>query len=333
MTQAEAVPAPSPATAASLTSPEEAGAFSRFLTVLSRLARNPAGLIGMVIVGTYLILAIFGQRIAPVAFDEQNYSAILQPPSGSNLFGTDNFGRDIFSRVVVGTRSIMVLAFLASGLGVFLGTVIGLVTGWFGGWVDEILMRLMDVFMSFPSVLLALLFLPALEPLMQSALDGMGFGESWLASQLRILSVIITIGIVFMPRVARVVRSVVLDVKTNEFVDAAKVRGESSTYIMTREILPNATGPIVVEASIRVSYAILLAATLGYLGLGLEPPSPDWGLQVAQAQTFILGEPWVLIFPALAIASLVIGVNLLADGIRTVLDVQDSGTDTAGGQG
>ena len=325
MTQAQPdVSMPAPAGAVPR---EEAGALSRLLTVIGRLARNPAGLIGLIIVTTYLVLAVIGQWVAPFTFDEQNYSAILQPPSTEHLFGTDNFGRDIFSRVVVGTRSIFVLAFLSSGLGVFLGTVVGLVTGWFGGWIDEILMRLMDVFMSFPSVLLALLFLPALEPLMQSGLDQIGLGDSWLATQLRIISVIVTIGIVFMPRVARVVRSVVLGVKTNEFIDAARVRGESAHYIMTREILPNASGPIVVEASIRVSYAILLAATLGYLGLGLEPPSPDWGLQVAQAQTYILGEPWMLIFPSLAIASLVIGVNLLADGIRSVLDVDDGGPD------
>lgn len=305
----------------------EAGRLSRLLTIIGRLARNPTGLIGMIILGTYLVLAIFGERIAPFDFAEQNYSATLQSPGGDYWFGTDNFGRDVFSRVIVGTRPILILAFCASGLGVLLGTIVGLVTGYFGGWVDEVLMRLMDVFMSFPSVLLALLFLPALEPLMQSGLDGIGFGDGWLSNQLRIIAIIITIGIVFMPRVARVVRSVVLDVKTNEFIDAARVRGESAFYIMTREILPNATGPIVVEISIRVSYAILLAATLGYLGLGLEPPSPDWGLQVAQAQSRILGEPWMLVFPAIAIASLVVGVNLLADGLRTALDVQDSGAD------
>lgn len=306
----------------------------RLSATLNGLRRSPTGLIGLAIVGFYVILAVFGPILAPFEFDQrvsEGFDVLRLPPSGEYWFGTDTFGRDVFSRVVIGSRSIIVLAFAASGLGVFFGTVVGLVSGWYGRWVDEVLMRIMDVFMSFPAVLLALLLIPALEPQMERGFELIGLGDTWFTDQIRIMALIFGISIVFMPRVARVVRSTVLEVKTNEFIDAARARGESSRYIMTQEILPNATGPIVVEASIRISYAILLSATLGYLGLGLEPPSPDWGLQVAQAQERIQSEPWMLLFPAAAIASLVVGVNLLSDGLREVLDVEDSGpiTDTS----
>lgn len=270
---------------------------------LVRLCQSPAGLIGLLIIGTYVIFAIFGESIAPYSYTEQNYSHTLQAPSAEYWFGTDQFGRDIFSRVLVGSRNILLLAIFATGLGLILGISVGLSAGYYGGMIDEVLMRLMDIMLSFPSLLLALLIL------------------STLGSNL--INVIIGIGIVFMPRVARVVRSVVLSIKTKEFVDAAKVRGESAFYIMTQEILPNATAPIIVESSIRVSYAILLGASLGFLGLGVQPPAPDWGLQVSEGRQFILTAPWVVLFPSLAIASLVVGVNLLGDGIRQVIETAD----------
>jgi peptide/nickel transport system permease protein len=217
------------------------------------------------------------------------------------LFGTDQFGRDIFSRIIVGSRNILVLAASATALGLLLGITVGLIAGYYGGLLDEGLMRLTDVMMSFPSLLLALLILSTL-------------GSS-------LINVIIGIAIVFTPRVARVVRSVVLGIRTQEFVDAARVRGESDLYIMAREILPNASSPIIVEGSIRISYAILLAAALGFLGLGIQPPAPDWGLQVSEGRNFILSAPWVVAFPALAIASLVVGANLLADGLGRMMRI------------
>jgi peptide/nickel transport system permease protein len=199
----------------------------------------------------------------------------------------------------VGSRNILVLAAVSTSLGLALGVAVGLVAGYYGGMLDEGLMRLMDVMMSFPSLLLALLILSTLGP--------------------ALINIIIGIAIVFMPRVARVIRSVVLDIKTKEFVDAARVRGETGIYIMLREILPNALGPIIVEGSIRTSYAILLGAALGFLGLGVQPPAPDWGLQISEGRNFILAAPWVVLFPSLAIASLVVGVNLLADGLGRIL--------------
>lgn len=266
---------------------------------LQGLRRFPTALVGLIIVGAYVFMAFFGPLLAPYPYTEFHLSDTLHPPSTTYLFGTDQFGRDIFSRVIVGSRNILVLAITATALGLILGITVGLAAGYYGGLLDEICMRLMDVMMSFPSLLLALLIL------------------STLGSAL--INVILGIAVVFMPRVARVVRSVVLDIKTKEFVDAARVRGESGFYIMVREILPNATGPVIVEGSIRISYAILLGAALGFLGLGVQPPAPDWGLQVSEGRKFILAAPWVVVFPSLAIASLVVGVNLLADGLGHIM--------------
>ncbi len=267
---------------------------------LRRLCRHPAGLAGLLIVGLYVVLALAGKLLAPYSYTAQDLMTTLHPPSAEHWFGTDQFGRDVFSRVIVGSRDILVLAFSATALGLFLGVTVGLVAGYFRGWIDDWLMRAMDILLAFPTLLLALLILSTLGP--------------------SLINVIIGIGIVAMPPIARVVRSVVLAVRELEFVDAARLRGETNLYIMAREILPNVRGPIIVEASLNVSYAILIGSALSFLGMGVQPPAPDWGLQVSEGRTFILTAPWVMIFPSLAIASLVIGVNLLADGLSTALD-------------
>ena len=259
---------------------------------------HPSALIGLVIVGAYCCIAFIGPLVAPYPYTEFHLGETLDPPSSQYLFGTDQFGRDIFSRVLVGTRSILIMAFAGTGLSLILGVTVGLTAGYSGGFLDEAAMRSMDLMMSFPALLLALLIISTL---------GSGLAN-----------VIIVIGIVYMPAIARVVRSAVLDLRTREFVDAARARGESNSYTMLQEILPNASGPIVVEGSIRMSSAIMLGAALGFLGLGVQPPSPDWGLQINEGRGFILVAPWVVIFPSLAIASLVIGVNLLADGLTEV---------------
>ena len=263
------------------------------------LLRSSTGTVGLILVGIYILLAIFGPLLAPYPYTDFHLENTLEPPSAQYIFGTDQFGRDIFSRVIFGTRNIFVLSISATALGMLLGIATGLIAGYYGGLLDEIVMRLMDVMMSFPSLLLALLILTTLGPAMSN--------------------IVIGIAIVFMPRVARLVRSVVLGIKTKEFVDAARVQGESAFHIMVFEILPNALRPITVEASIRTSYAILLGAALGYLGLGSQPPSPDWGLQVSEGRNFILSAPWVVIFPSLAIASLVVGINLLTDGMARAM--------------
>ena len=264
----------------------------------ARLRRNPTAFIGLVIVVAYLLLALFGVWIAPYAYTEQHLNDALQPPSMRYWLGTDQFGRDILSRVIVGSRSIMTLALASTTLALTLGAFIGVVAAYFGGWIDEILMRVTDVLLAFPALLLALLILSTLGSAM--------------------IYLILCIGVVFAPAIARVVRSVVLELRTREFVEAARMIGSSHSRIMRREILPNLLSTLLVEAAIFFGYAILVASGLGFLGMGVQPPSPDWGLQVNDGRNFLLTAPWVVLFPSVAISSLVIGVNLLADGLGVV---------------
>ena len=263
----------------------------------ARLVRNPTMLIGLLIVLTYLILALLGEWLAPYPYTEQHLADALQPPSLHYPLGTDQFGRDIFSRVIVGSRSMMVLATAATLFALTLGALTGILAAYYGGLVDEILMRITDVLLSFPALLLALLILSSLG----SAL----------------IYLIGCIGIVFAPGIARVLRSVVLELKSREFVEAARMIGATDSRIMVREILPNLFNILLVEAAIYFGYAILVGSGLGFLGLGVQPPSPDWGLQVNDGRNFLLTAPWVVIYPALAISSLVIGVNLCADGLTS----------------
>ncbi|HSF01371.1 MAG TPA: ABC transporter permease, partial [Solirubrobacterales bacterium] len=219
-------------------------------------------------------------------------------------FGTDRYGRDVFSRVLVGSRTTVSMALAGTLAGLAGGLLIGLVSGYTGGRLDELLMRAMDVVMSFPSLLLALLVVAML-------------GASTV-------NAVVSIGVVFTPRVARVVRSAALGVRTAEFVEAAQVRGERAGYIVFREILPNLWPPIIVEGSIRMSYAVLLSVSLSYLGLGAQPPTPDWGLMVSKERAFLVLAPWVVLFPAGAIVALIMGVNLLGDGLRDTLMARKS---------
>ena len=253
-------------------------------------------IVGAAIVGMFLLLAVIGPYITPYPFDQFHFGTRLAPPSAEFWWGTDRYGRDIFSRVIHGTSLTVFMAGSGTLIGVFFGLLIGLFSGYVGGWIDEILMRLTDIVMSFPGLLLAMLVVAAL-----------GSNE---------INAVISIGIVFIPKVARVVRSATLGLRHVQFVEAAEVRGESSGYIIFREILPNVWPPIIVETCIRLSYAVLLVVALSYLGLGAQPPAPDWGLMIAKERAFMVTAPWVVFAPAGAIVSLIIGVNLLGDGTR-----------------
>jgi peptide/nickel transport system permease protein len=265
-----------------------------------RLLATPSATIGGAILVVYLVLAVFGQALAPYPPLEFHYQDTLRPPSSTYLLGTDQFGRDILSRILAGTRSIMLIAFGATALGVVGGTLVGLTAGYHGGRSDETIMRIADGLMSFPSLLLALLILTTL-------------GSS-------LVNIIIGVSITFVPRVARIIRSVALDIRTQPFVQAAQARGERAPYIITREMLPNAMPAIIVESSIRVGYAILIGASLGFLGLGVQPPTPDWGLMIFEGRSMIQSAPWMVLGPAVAISTLVIAANLFADGLSRVLD-------------
>jgi peptide/nickel transport system permease protein len=272
---------------------------SRLAVSWRRLRRYPATLIGIAIVGFFLFLAVFGSAIAPYPYTQQKLTDRLKPPSSEHVFGTDQFGRDVFSRVLSGARDVFVVAGTGTLIAVLLGLTLGLFAGYFGSFLEEITMRLVDVLLAIPPLLLALLILGTLGPSR--------------------VNVIIVVGVLYIPMVARVVRSVVLDLKTRQFVEAAKMRGESSAYIMFKEVLPSVYPPLAVESSMRFAYAIFLVASLGFLGLGVQPPSPDWGLMVGEARNYFTQAPWVLLFPAGAIALLVVGIGFLSDGLRRML--------------
>jgi peptide/nickel transport system permease protein len=266
--------------------------------IIARVVANPAGFTALAVLGFWLaifLVQFFWTPHDPFAF---HFRDRLQAPSATYLFGTDKFGRDVFSRVMVGSRDVIQIAFSGTLLAILLGLTIGLTAGFFGRLYDEAVMRLMDIIMSFPSLLLALLVVGVLGP---------GY-----------VNVVLVIGIVFMPRVARVVRSIVMDISRKEFIDLAIVRGDGMVQIIAVEILPNVLGPLVVEAGVRFAYAMFLSASLGFLGLGVQPPSADWGLMVNEGRELIEVAPWVVFFPAAAIASLVVSVNVLSDVLRRV---------------
>ena len=263
---------------------------------LRLLLRSKTFIAGAVIVGIFVIFAIFGETLAPDDPFATDPLDDLAAPSGEHLFGTDRVGRDVLSRVIVGARDILIVAPAATLLGTVLGTALGLVTGYFRGPVDDSLSRFIDAFLALPTVIIGILAIVAL-------------GTSKL-------TVIAVIGLVFAPIIARTVRAAVLQEREMEYVAAAQLRNERAPYILFAEILPNVMGPVMVEFTVRLGYAIFTVATLSFLGFGIQPPAPDWGLQVFEHYGLISGGYWwPVLFPALAIAILVIGVNLLADGI------------------
>lgn len=268
------------------------------LIFFKALLAKPASALGLTIFVLFLLLSVFGPFIAPYGVNEQIAADAAQPPSSKHWFGTDNLGRDVFSRVVLGAREILSLAGFGTLIAIIFGTTIGLASGYFGGWFDEILMRIFDGLLAMPLLLLALLLLGTLGPSKNS--------------------VLLVIIIVYTPIVSRVVRSVVLSVRQRGFIEAARLRGENVFYILFREILPSVLPALAVEAALRFSYAIFLVASLGFLGVGVQPPSPDWGLMVREARNNVNQIPWAMYYPAAAIALVVIGVNLLADGIKRV---------------
>jgi peptide/nickel transport system permease protein len=265
------------------------------------LRRSKTFIAGSLILGFWVICAIFGDLIAPddpFATDPLND---LAAPSGDHWFGTDRLGRDVLSRVIVGAQDILVVAPLATLLATALGTVLGLVTGYFRGAVDDVLSRIIDAFLALPVVILGLVAIVALGPSNST--------------------VIIVIGLAFAPVIARTVRAAVLTEREYEYVAAARLRNENTAYILFAEILPNVSGPIMVEFTVRLGYAIFTIATLSFLGLGIQPPAPDWGVQIFEQYGLISGGYWwPVLFPALAIASLVIAVNLMADGITQAFE-------------
>ena len=267
-------------------------------------------MVGLVIVLFWVFVALFAPLLTPYTPFDQDWKAPNQGPSAEHILGTDELGRDLWTRLIYGARVVLVVlpvtenfslpggtAIWGVVVALIIGATLGLISGYRGGWIDELVMRLLDAMMAIPVILLYLIIVAAI-------------GAS-------AVNVVIAISIVGVPGIARLVRSLTLDIKTREYIRAAETRGESPWFIMFVEILPNTRGPIIIDAMLRIGYAIFAMGTLGFLGLGMPPPSPDWGSMVAKGRAFILtGSPWAALWPSLAIASLVVGLNLLADGIR-----------------
>jgi peptide/nickel transport system permease protein len=267
------------------------------------LLSNPKTATGLAILTPIVVISIFAPYITPFDPLETHLLNRFAGPGGKYLLGTDQMGRDLLSRVIVGGQTTLFLGVAASALSLSLGVPIGIVAGYKRERIDELLMRAMDVIMSIPTLLLGILILTVLPP--------------------NIWNVIFAVGIVYAPRVARVVRSATLSEVNNDYVNLARVRGESDVYIMFREILPNVMTPILVEGSMRVGYAILVGSSLSFLGLGTQPPAADWGYMVASARSYMFQTPWFLLWPSVALILTIFGINLLGDGLRDVLDVKN----------
>jgi peptide/nickel transport system permease protein len=264
------------------------------------LLRRPEFVIGNVIILFWIVCAVGGQAVAPKDAFTGDPFATHAPPGAGHLLGTDRLGRDVLSRVIIGARDVLLVAPISAVIGVGVGTLLGLVMGYFRGPTDDILSRIVEAFLSLPVAVVGLLALVVLGP-----------------SKLTVIAVV---GLLFAPIVARTVRAAVMAERELDYVQAARLQGESPTYIMLREILPNVTGPIVVELTVRIGYAIFTIATLSFLGVGIQPPSPDWGLMISEEYSQIInGYWWPVVYPSLAIASLVVAVNLVADSLQGVL--------------
>jgi len=268
---------------------------------LGALLRSGTFDFGALILLFWVTCALFGHWLVPLDPYASDPLNSLAPPSPEHWFGTDQLGRDVFARVIVGSRDILTIAPLATLIGTAAGTAIGLIVGYFGGWVDALIGRITDALLALPLVIVALL-----------ALAAVGASDA---------TVILVIGLTFAPITARTVRAAVLGERHLDYVLAAQLRGENAFYIMFAEILPNVLPPIVVEATVRLGYAIFAVATLSFLGFGIQPPSADWGLALSESYTLMAGGAWwTVVFDAAAIASLVVAVNLVADAVQGVLD-------------
>jgi peptide/nickel transport system permease protein len=267
----------------------------RFRETLSLITSSRVAMVGLALVLFWIGVAIFSlfTTMDPYA---QDVEAVNSGPSAKHLLGTDDLGRDLLSRVVHGSRTVLILAPISVLIALLVGSTLGLAAAYFGGIVDETVMRLLDAMMAFPTILLYLIIIAALGP--------------------SFLNIVVAITVAGTPGIARLVRGLALDIRTRDYIAAARLRSENAFYMMFVEILPNARGPVIVDVMLRVGYAVFAIGTLGFLGLGVPPPSPDWGSMVARARSYIWINPWAVLWPALAISSLVVGLNLFADGVR-----------------
>jgi peptide/nickel transport system permease protein len=296
--------------------------FIRFLRSLALLRESYIGMFGAFLVLFWIVMAL-GADLMPLRDPlAQSAPDLLKPalslaPDGSTYWlGTDDRGRDILSRLIHGSRLVLFWSILATVVAYAVGMMLGVMAGYRGGWWDEIISFIGNVFLSFPPMVLFLVILTNFGPnsRLGQYIGSLGFGGTVVSGV--IIIVAITFGAA--PQVARIVRGLVLDLKTRDYIAAAEVRGESPLYIMLVELLPNARGPLIVDACLRLGYVIIAIAVLGFLSLGLPPPDPDWGKMIAEVRGFGAMASNAMIWPAVAISSLVLGLNLLADGVREI---------------
>ncbi|ACJ32744.1 ABC transporter permease [Anoxybacillus sp. LAT_35] len=265
-----------------------------------RFRKNKMALVGSGIVLFFILLAVFAPLIAPYEMNDQQLSMRLQAPSKDHIFGTDDFGRDIFSRVVYGARISLWVGFFSVLGSVVIGSLLGIIAGYYGRWIDAVISRIFDIMLAFPSILLAIGIVAVLGPSLKNAL--------------------IAIAVINIPNFGRLIRSRVLSIKQEEYITAAKAIGMSDARILFHHILPNSMAPIIVQGTLAIATAIIEAAALGFLGLGAQPPNPEWGKMLADSKAYLTQAPWTMIFPGLAIMLTVLGFNLMGDGLRDALD-------------
>ena len=257
-------------------------------------------MVGLAFLVLLVVCAVAAEIVSPYKPLEQAMQVRLRPPSTSHWLGTDDFGRDILTRIIYGARVSLQVGFVAVGLAGTIGILLGLISGYFGGWLDNVVMRCMDVLLAFPAILLAVVIMALLGP--------------------STTNVMIAIGIAYIPVFARVVRGTVLTVKPNEYVQAARAAGASEVRMLAYHVVPGTVGPIIVQVSLALAYAILAEAALSFLGLGTQPPTPTWGSMLSFGRQFIREAPWFTLFPGLAIFLTVLSLNLLGDGLSDALD-------------
>lgn len=275
---------------------------SRLRTTVETIMRNRLAVTGLVVLVGLVLVALLAPFVAPYEINEIDVANRLSPPSGDHWFGTDELGRDVFSRVIIAARVSLQVGFISVGIALSLGVPVGLLAGYYGGWVDSILMRIMDILFSIPAIVLAIAILAALGPDLVNAM--------------------IAIGIVYTPIFARITRGSVLTLRDAVFVRAARSVGATDFRILATHILPNVIAPVIVQTSLSLAFAILAEAALSFLGLGVQPPNPAWGRMLSEGRGFFQQAPWMAVFPGLAIFVTVFAFNAFGDGLRDALDPQ-----------
>jgi peptide/nickel transport system permease protein len=264
------------------------------------MSRSKTALFGLVFLSFMILVALLADLIAPYSFSEQNLLNTLATPSLEHPFGTDEFGRDVLSRIIYGSRISLLVGFISVGIALVFGGLLGAAAGYFGGKTDHYIMRVMDVFLSIPQLLFAISVAASLGP---------GLGNLMLA-----------VGVAAIPQYARVVRSGVLSIRSLDYIEASTASGGGSFYIIMKHVLPNCAAPLIVQSTLGVAFAILIAAGLSFIGLGLEPPNPEWGAMLSTGREYIRDFPHLTVFPGLAIMLTILSLNFLGDGLRDVLD-------------